>query len=165
MLIAKVLVISRLIHKALGQSKDQPPIVDQLWEKLLSARRKLLRRIDSRLSNTTVESLTLVESMCAYALATSSTPTDVLNHFLKVRLDRVNTELKGDKDHLGSLKWVSVGAAPLDAELEQVIEDKLGMPLMQGYGMSETTVAALGLQRGQRKGTVGWPVPGVEVCC
>lgn len=72
---------------------------------------------------------------------------------------------KGDKDHLGSLKWVSVGAAPLDAELEQVIEDKLGMPLMQGYGMSETTVAALGLQRGQRKGTVGWPVPGVEVCC
>jgi hypothetical protein len=91
---AKVLVIARLLHKALSQATNKPPIVDQLWERLLSVRRKLLRRIDKRLSNTSGESASLVESMCAYALATSSTLTDVLHHFLKMRLDRMNSELK-----------------------------------------------------------------------
>ncbi|KAH7392983.1 hypothetical protein BKA66DRAFT_411671 [Pyrenochaeta sp. MPI-SDFR-AT-0127] len=100
LLIAKVLVISRLLHKALSQAKSKPPIVDQLWERLLSVRRKLLRRIDKRLSSTTGEATSLVESMCAYALATSSPPTDVLNHFHKVRLDRMNSELKEGGDEL-----------------------------------------------------------------
>jgi hypothetical protein len=94
LLIAKVLVISRLLHKALSQSKNKPPIVDQLWERLLSVRRKLLRRIDKRLASTDGESATLVESMSAYALATSSTPTDVLQHFHKIRMDRIVSRLK-----------------------------------------------------------------------
>jgi hypothetical protein len=94
LLIAKILVIARLLHKGLSQATNKPPIVDQLWERLLSVRRKLLRRIDKRLSNTSGETASLVESMCAYALATSSTPTDVLHHFLKMRLDRMNSELK-----------------------------------------------------------------------
>ncbi|KAH9867566.1 hypothetical protein IAQ61_008160 [Plenodomus lingam] len=100
LLIAKVLVISRLVHKALTKSTDKPSIVDQLWERLLSVRRKLLRRIDKRLSSTTGETATLVESMCAYALATSSTPSDVLNHFHKVRLERMNSELLQGGDEL-----------------------------------------------------------------
>ncbi|KAL1653731.1 hypothetical protein SLS61_003880 [Didymella pomorum] len=100
LLIAKVLVISRLVHKALSQSKSKPPIVDQLWEKLLSVRRKLLRRIDWQLASTTGESAGLVESMCAYALATSSAPSDVLKHFHKVRKDKMVNELKKGGDEL-----------------------------------------------------------------
>ncbi|KAF7448361.1 Vps51 domain containing protein [Pyrenophora tritici-repentis] len=100
LLIAKVLVISRLLHKSLSQSANNPPIVGQLWEKLLSVRRKLLRRIDKRLSNTNGEVASLVESMCAYALATSSTPTDVLHHFHKMRLDKMNSELRAGSDEL-----------------------------------------------------------------
>ena len=100
LLIAKVLVISRLVHKALSQSENKPPIVDQLWDKLLSARRKLLRRIDRRLASTTGETTSLVESMCAYALATSSTPSDVLKHFHKVRKDKMVNELKKGGDEL-----------------------------------------------------------------
>lgn len=100
LLIAKVLVISRLVHKALSQSKSKPPIVDQLWEKLLSARRKLLRRIDRRLASTTGETASLVESMCAYALATSSAPSDVLKHFHKVRKEKMVSELKKRGDEL-----------------------------------------------------------------
>ncbi|KAF3045390.1 hypothetical protein E8E11_006213 [Didymella keratinophila] len=100
LLIAKVLVIARLVHKALSQSKSKPPIVDQLWEKLLSARRKLLRRIDRRLASTTGEAASLVESMCAYALATSSAPSDVLKHFHKVRKDKMVNELKKGGDEL-----------------------------------------------------------------
>jgi hypothetical protein len=99
LLIAKILVISRLLHKALGQSMNKPPIVDRLWEKLLSMRRKLLRRIDKRLASTTGETASLVESMCAYALVTSSAPSDVLQHFLKVRMDKMVSELKrGDAE-------------------------------------------------------------------
>jgi hypothetical protein len=100
LLIAKVLVISRLLHKSLSQSSDKAPIVDQLWERLLSVRRKLLRRIDKRLSNTNGETASLVESMCAYALATSSTPTDVLHHFHKMRLEKVNSELRAGGNEL-----------------------------------------------------------------
>jgi hypothetical protein len=100
LLIAKVLVISRLLHKALNQSATKPGIVDELWERLLSVRRKLLRRIDKRLSSPSGETATLVESMCAYALATSSTPTDTLHHFHKMRLDRMNGEIKAGGDEL-----------------------------------------------------------------
>jgi hypothetical protein len=100
LLIAKVLVISRLLHKALGQVESKPPIVDQLWEKLLSLRRKLLRRIDQRLASTTGETASLVESMCAFALATSSAPSDVLQHFHKVRLDKIVSELSRGDDEL-----------------------------------------------------------------
>jgi hypothetical protein len=109
LLIAKVLVISRLLHKALSQSKSKPPIVDQLWEKLLSMRRKLLRGIDKRLASTSGETASLVESMCAYALATSSAPSHVLQYFLKVRMDSMARDLKrGDaelaKHGIGALK-------------------------------------------------------------
>ncbi|KAF1926508.1 uncharacterized protein M421DRAFT_67371 [Didymella exigua CBS 183.55] len=100
LLIAKVLVISRLVHKALSQSKVKPPLVDQLWEKLLSARRKLLRRIDRRLASATGETASLVESMCAYALATSSAPSDVLKHFHKVRREKMVSGLKKGADGL-----------------------------------------------------------------
>ncbi|KAF2031658.1 hypothetical protein EK21DRAFT_110783 [Setomelanomma holmii] len=100
LLIAKILVIARLLHKGLSQSKSKPPIVDQLWEKLLSMRRKLLRRIDKRLANTTSETAKLVEGMCAYALVTSSAPSDVLQHFHKVRMDKMTSELKRGDDEL-----------------------------------------------------------------
>ncbi|KAI4946520.1 hypothetical protein J4E91_007208 [Alternaria rosae] len=100
LLIAKVLVISRLLHKSLSQSSSKAPIVDQLWDRLLSVRRKLLRRIDKRLSNTNGETASLLESMCAYALATSSTPTDVLHHFHKMRVDKMNSELRTGGDEL-----------------------------------------------------------------
>jgi hypothetical protein len=100
LIIAKVLVISRLLHKALSQSKNKPPIVDQLWDRVLSVRRKLLRRIDKRLSSSTGDISTLVESMCAYALATSSTPTDVLQHFHKTRLEKIASSLKHGHDEL-----------------------------------------------------------------
>jgi hypothetical protein len=102
LLSAKILVISRLLHKALGQAKNKPPIVDQLWEKLLSMRRRLLRRIDKRLASTTGETASLVESMCAFALATSSAPSDVLQHFHKVRMDKMASELKRRDDELAN---------------------------------------------------------------
>lgn len=100
LLIAKVLVISRLLHKALSQSANKPPLVDQLWERLLSARRRLIKRIEKRMGTSEGEISDLVESMCAYALITSSTPTDVLHHFHKIRLEHSVKLLQHGGDEL-----------------------------------------------------------------
>ncbi|CAI6333654.1 unnamed protein product [Periconia digitata] len=100
LLIAKVLVVSRLLYKSLSQSKSKPPIIEQLWDRLLSIRRKLLRRIDKRLAGTVGDVSALVESMSAYALVTSSTPTDVLQHFHKMRLEKMVSLLQRGHDEL-----------------------------------------------------------------
>jgi len=100
LLVAKVLVLSRLLHKALSQSSSPgptPPIVDHLRDRILSARRKLLRRIDKRLASPTCDAPALVETMCAYALATSDTPTQLLRHFHKSRLDSIVRLLDHDE--------------------------------------------------------------------
>jgi hypothetical protein len=103
LLVAKVLVLSRLLHKALSQASSPgqaPPIVDQLRDRILSARRKLLRRIDKRLASPTCDAPALVETMCACALATSDTPTQLLRHFHKSRLDSIVGLLRRGHDEL-----------------------------------------------------------------
>ena len=89
LLIAKVLVLSRLLHKALSQTANKPPFVDNVRDQLASLRRRLLSRIDKHLSSSTTDTSTLVENMCAFSLATSSTPTDVLRHFHHVRMEAI----------------------------------------------------------------------------
>lgn len=89
LLIAKVLVLSRLLHKALSQTAHKPPFVDNVRDQLGSLRRRLLSRIDKHLSSPTADTSTLVENMCAFSLATSSTPTDVLRHFHHVRMEAI----------------------------------------------------------------------------
>ncbi|KAF2688563.1 hypothetical protein K458DRAFT_293085 [Lentithecium fluviatile CBS 122367] len=100
LVVAKVLVLARLLHKALSGNAVTPPIVGQLWDRVLSARRRLLRRIDQRLASPTCDAAALVETMCAYALATSSTPTQLLRHFHKARLDRIVGLLHRGPDEL-----------------------------------------------------------------
>ncbi|MCJ1268203.1 para-aminobenzoate synthase, (PABA) [Lobaria immixta] len=87
LLAAKVLVISRLLHKKLSQRSMPPPYVDSVWNRLTSLRRKILSKIDSKLQSVEVTEETLIEAMCAFALATSSSPADVLRHFHHVRLE------------------------------------------------------------------------------
>lgn len=93
LLAAKILVLSRLTHKTLSQREDAPPLINSLQNHLISLRRKLLRTIDSRLSDPDADAPVLVEEMCAFSLATSSTPTDVLRHFHHVRLEAINRRL------------------------------------------------------------------------
>ena len=98
LLIAKVLVVSRLLYKALSQSKNTSPVVDQLWTRVTSLRRKFLRRIDKRLAGSAEDASTLVEGMCAYSLATTSTPSTVLEHFHRVRREEILRNLKHGND-------------------------------------------------------------------
>src|SRR5439155_6876903 len=57
-----------------------------------------------------------------------------------------------------------VGAAPLDTELEE-FWSRLGFLVIQGYGLTETApIVTLNHPFHARRGTLGNPIAGVEVC-
>ncbi|MCW2957744.1 MAG: AMP-dependent synthetase [Solirubrobacterales bacterium] len=65
-----------------------------------------------------------------------------------------------------SLRFVICGAAPMPAELIQRVEERFGVVLVEGYGLSEGTVASTINPldgRPRKPGTVGLPLPGQEV--
>ncbi|WP_280218310.1 class I adenylate-forming enzyme family protein [Nocardia neocaledoniensis] len=66
---------------------------------------------------------------------------------------------------LSSLRRVICGAAPMPAELIARFEDRFGVPIVEGYGLSEGTCAStLNPVAGPRKpGTVGLPLPGQTI--
>lgn len=72
-------------------------------------------------------------------------------------------------DELASLEYLSGGGGPLEPELQAEFEDRYGIPLLWGYGATEfagtvcSWTPALRAQFGIRPGTVGRPLPGVEV--
>lgn len=98
-----MLVISRLLHKSLSQRNDTPPFVENLKTQLASLRRKLLAHIDRRFANMDTGTHALVEAMCAFSLATSSLPKDVLRHFLHVRREAMTTRLEKGGGRDGSV--------------------------------------------------------------
>jgi acyl-CoA synthetase (AMP-forming)/AMP-acid ligase II len=64
-----------------------------------------------------------------------------------------------------SLRFVVCGAAPMPPSAITEFENRYGIALIEGYGLSESTVAlTVNPISGTRKpGTVGRPLPGVEV--
>ena len=66
---------------------------------------------------------------------------------------------------LSSLQFVVCGAAPMPADAIGEFEGRYGVPMIEGYGLSEGTVAsAINPLHGRHKpGTVGLPFPGQEI--
>jgi hypothetical protein len=89
---AKVLVLARLLHKSVSQSENAPPVLAELKKKLAGVRRKLLSYIERSLARATGDRTVLSNTMCAYAMITSSTPKDVLRHFLQVRYEQLESQ-------------------------------------------------------------------------
>jgi len=70
-----------------------------------------------------------------------------------------------DDFDLSSLKKLMSGAAPLDADLQNACQDRIGCVLLQGYGMTEASPVthATSEEPGRcRPGTVGELVPNTE---
>lgn len=69
------------------------------------------------------------------------------------------------KPDTSSLRLVVCGAAPMPAELIAKFEHRYGVPLVEGYGLSETTTASsINPVEGPRKpGTVGTVLPGQQI--
>ena len=67
------------------------------------------------------------------------------------------------KDGLGSLRFCVSGAAALRCDIEDAI-DSIGLPILQGYGLTEASpVVAANPPERPKKGTVGPPLDGVEI--
>jgi long-chain acyl-CoA synthetase len=62
----------------------------------------------------------------------------------------------------GRLKVAASGAAPLGADLAEFY-DAIGMPLVEGYGLTEGGVTALNPLDAPRAGSIGKALPGVEM--
>ena len=70
-----------------------------------------------------------------------------------------------DDADLSSLRLIMSGAAPLGAELSAAVGDRLDVPTIQGYGMTETSpVTHVSPTEPERikGGSIGLPVPGTE---
>lgn len=62
----------------------------------------------------------------------------------------------------GRLKFTVSGAAPLAREIAEFF-DIVGLPLLNGYGLTEAPIIAVGRLESNRIGSVGPIVPGLEV--
>ena len=61
------------------------------------------------------------------------------------------------------IRWLSSGGAPLPAHVAEGFE-RCGIPLLEGYGLTESSpVISFNVLNANRPGTVGRPIPGVEV--
>ncbi|KAJ5302250.1 hypothetical protein N7508_007113 [Penicillium antarcticum] len=100
LLISKIFVVSRLLHKTLSQHESVPPFLDDLRNQLASLRRTLLKRIDKRLASTSVTEDNIIESLAAYCLATSSSSDDAIHHFHQVRLDVIVSQLDLSRENI-----------------------------------------------------------------
>ena len=94
LLAAKLLVLARLLHSSAAKSQDPPPLLDTLRTRLTSLRRRVLNYIDKILAESKTERVVLIETLSAFSLATTSTPTDVLRHFLSTRAEALNDLLE-----------------------------------------------------------------------
>lgn len=75
--------------------------------------------------------------------------------------DRHAIDLSGHR-----LRYISSGGAPLDPGLKRRIEAAFGMPMVNGYGMTECAPAARSRhdRYSAEPGCIGRPEPGVEAC-
>lgn len=64
----------------------------------------------------------------------------------------------------GSLRLIAVAGAPLDLDLKSRVEQKLGLPLLNGYGITECSpgIAGVRFDAPRADQTVGTLLPGVE---
>jgi long-chain acyl-CoA synthetase len=66
---------------------------------------------------------------------------------------------------IATVRVAYCGAAPLSAEVARAWEDRFGQPLRQGYGLTEASPAVTrpSTDDHPRPGSIGVPLPGVEV--
>lgn len=72
---------------------------------------------------------------------------------------------EADKYTLKSLKMLISGGAAIPVEVMNEFERKYGTPIMEGYGLSETspTCCSNSFKEGRKAGSIGRPVWGVEM--
>ncbi|KAJ6177950.1 hypothetical protein N7519_008411 [Penicillium mononematosum] len=100
LLVAKILAVSRSLHNKLSKHESLPPFLDDLWNQLASLRQTLLKRINKRLASTSATEDTIIESLAAHCLVTSSSSDDAIHHFHQVRLDIIVSQLDVSRENI-----------------------------------------------------------------
>jgi long-chain acyl-CoA synthetase len=68
------------------------------------------------------------------------------------------------RDKVAGVRLALSGAAPLDPAIARLVKDRLGLDLSEGYGLTEASpVVASGVGVGAPEGSIGRPLPGVQV--
>jgi malonyl-CoA/methylmalonyl-CoA synthetase len=68
------------------------------------------------------------------------------------------------RDLVGHMRLFISGSAPLLSETHVAFEDRTGLRILERYGMTETNMNTSNPYQGERRaGTVGQPLPGIEV--
>jgi malonyl-CoA/methylmalonyl-CoA synthetase len=77
---------------------------------------------------------------------------------------RLLSDARLDRDLVAHVRLFVSGSAPLLAETHQAFEARTGQRILERYGMTETNVNTSNPFEGERRaGTVGFPLPGVEL--
>ncbi|GKZ23826.1 hypothetical protein AbraIFM66951_004852 [Aspergillus brasiliensis] len=94
LLVAKLIVISRHLHKTLSQQTTVPPFVEDLRKQLASLQRSLLKRLVKRLASAKYVADEIIEALAAYCLTTTSSSDDAIRYFHQIRLDGIGSQLE-----------------------------------------------------------------------
>ncbi|KAB8269875.1 hypothetical protein BDV30DRAFT_216147 [Aspergillus minisclerotigenes] len=100
---AKLVVVSRLLHKALSQQKTVPPFLESLRNQIASLRQTLLRRVNKCLASASSTADDIIEVLASYCLATSSSSEDAIRHFHRVREEVIESQLGLDDPSGGNI--------------------------------------------------------------
>ncbi|WP_163847069.1 malonate--CoA ligase [Pseudooceanicola aestuarii] len=77
---------------------------------------------------------------------------------------RLLSDARFDRDVVARMRLFTSGSAPLLAETHRAFEDRTGHRILERYGMTETNMNTSNPYDGDRRaGTVGLPMPGVEL--
>lgn len=138
LLAAKVLVMSRLLHTKISQRSSPPPYLENLRSRLANLRRRLLAKVDRIMKRTELSKEVLVEAMCAFALATSSSPMDVLRHYHHVRLEAIEESQQRSGHDLNILQSLRIYVntlrdtrSAIPASLAQALERLKAVPILR----------------------------------
>jgi long-chain acyl-CoA synthetase len=74
-------------------------------------------------------------------------------------------EPEADQNDLASVRLAVSGASPLPAEVATAFEERFGLPLWQGYGLTEASPVVTSSVIGgvPKPGSVGVPLPGIKL--
>jgi malonyl-CoA/methylmalonyl-CoA synthetase len=77
---------------------------------------------------------------------------------------RLLSDARLDRDLVAHVRLFVSGSAPLLAETHHAFEARTGQRILERYGMTETNINTSNPFEGERRaGTVGFPLPGVEL--
>ncbi|KAK3049502.1 hypothetical protein LTR09_009169 [Extremus antarcticus] len=89
---SKLLVLGRLLYRHVSESPHAPTVIEELRGKLATARKKLFVYLERVIAKPASDKTLQANSLCGYALITSSTPKEVLRYFLQTRFQQLENK-------------------------------------------------------------------------